>query len=214
MSTASLADQADQIREEIKCWETSHREPDGLIRDPEAIAAMEKLAAAEATIRRIAEHERFIGLIHKSNMRAIKRWQDAHPGNDDTWPDRTDMVAWLMEQLTAVKASRDHLNQLINNSVAEIAAERHRQITDEGWTPEHDDQHSGAELLKAATCYAYCVAELGGLPDESFAQITPPPSWPWSDDWWKPKTPRSALIRAAALIAAEIDRRDRNEATS
>ncbi|GEM_PF-6195368 len=54
MSTASLADQADQIREEIKCWETSHREPDGQIRDPEVIAAMEKLAAAEATIRRLA----------------------------------------------------------------------------------------------------------------------------------------------------------------
>lgn len=58
MSAVSLADQADQIREEIKCWETSHREPDGQIRDPEVIAAMEKLAAAEATIRRLAEYER------------------------------------------------------------------------------------------------------------------------------------------------------------
>jgi hypothetical protein len=35
----------------------------------------------------------------KSDMRAIKRWQEAHPGNDHVWPDRTDLVVWLMRQL-------------------------------------------------------------------------------------------------------------------
>lgn len=33
-----------------------------------------------------------------ADQRAIKRWQAAHPGNDFTWPDRADMVVWLMEQ--------------------------------------------------------------------------------------------------------------------
>lgn len=35
----------------------------------------------------------------KADQRAIKRWQEAHPGNDLVWPDRADMVVWLMEKL-------------------------------------------------------------------------------------------------------------------
>ncbi len=35
----------------------------------------------------------------KADMRAIKRWQAAHPGNDLVWPDHADLVVWLMEQL-------------------------------------------------------------------------------------------------------------------
>jgi hypothetical protein len=37
----------------------------------------------------------------EADQRAIKRWQDAHPSNDNVWPDRTDMVVWLMEQHAA-----------------------------------------------------------------------------------------------------------------
>jgi hypothetical protein len=33
-----------------------------------------------------------------ADQRAIKRWQKAHPGNDLVWPDRADMVTWLMDQ--------------------------------------------------------------------------------------------------------------------
>ena len=39
-------------------------------------------------------------LRYDADMRAIKRWQGAHPGNDLTWPDHADLVVWLMEQLT------------------------------------------------------------------------------------------------------------------
>lgn len=34
----------------------------------------------------------------EADQRAIKRWQEAHPGNDLVWPDHADMVVWLMEQ--------------------------------------------------------------------------------------------------------------------
>lgn len=33
--------------------------------------------------------------------RAIELWQAAHPGNEDVWPDRTDLVLWLLERLEA-----------------------------------------------------------------------------------------------------------------
>lgn len=33
--------------------------------------------------------------------------------------------------------------------------------------------------------------------------------WPWDESWWKPTTPRRDLVKAAALILAEIERLDR-----
>ena len=35
-----------------------------------------------------------------------------------------------------------------------IAEERQRQISVEGWTPQHDDTHTDNSLAKAAACYA------------------------------------------------------------
>ncbi len=35
-----------------------------------------------------------------------------------------------------------------------IAAERQRQMTAEGWTHEHDDEHDDGSLATAAACYA------------------------------------------------------------
>jgi hypothetical protein len=37
----------------------------------------------------------------KADMRAIERWQKAHPGKELTWPDHADLVTWLLEQLEA-----------------------------------------------------------------------------------------------------------------
>lgn len=87
--------------------------------------------------------------------------------------------------------------------IDEIAAERHRQIEVEGWTAEHDDGHNRRELAYAAVCYI----EDGGpflLPAGSA-----PIGWPWARELWKPKDRRRNLIRAAALIVAEIERMDR-----
>lgn len=79
------------------------------------------------------------------------------------------------------------------NGVDLIAAERQRQVEAEGWTPEHDDTHDREELTLAALTY-----------------LTRSP-WPWDDG--KPRLgPRRTiddLVKAGALIAAEIDRRQR-----
>lgn len=103
----------------------------------------------------------------------------------------------------------------------ELLTERFRQISDEGWTSEHDDEHGAGELAKAATCYALCagtgLAVQSGVdtyhefPDEYQAAKHPGTIWPWSPDWWKPKNPRRDLVRAGALIIAEIERLDRVE---
>ncbi len=84
------------------------------------------------------------------------------------------------------------------DGAARIATERQRQITAEGWTPEHDAEHTIGELVDAAVCY------LKHDLDAESPVIWP---WPWAEDWWKPSDdPMRNLVRAGALIAAEIDR--------
>ena len=85
--------------------------------------------------------------------------------------------------------------------LVEIEAERVRQVEEEGWTTEHDDEHDGGELAHAAGCYALFS---GSNADAD----NPPKYWPW-DDGWKPSEYRRDLIKAAALLVAEIERLDR-----
>lgn len=48
----------------------------------------------------------------------------------------------------------------------------------------------------------------------AFGAITEAPlePWPWEAHWWKCSHPRRALVKAAALILAEIERYDRKMA--
>jgi hypothetical protein len=91
--------------------------------------------------------------------------------------------------------------------IERIAAERKRQIDEEGWTAEHDDKLVLKDLALAAVCYA--------VPD-SYRELLGDKKiwiWPWAKKWWKP-TPGNRireLEKAGALIAAEIDRLQRLE---
>lgn len=83
-----------------------------------------------------------------------------------------------------------------------IARERKRHVEREGWDADHDDGHTCDELARAAVCYA--------MP----APMRRMSYWPWDEEYWKP-TPKDRvreLVKAGALIAAEIDRllRDRD----
>ena len=91
-----------------------------------------------------------------------------------------------------------------------IAEERARQIYEESWTPEHDDEHTGCQLVDAASSYAWAAAKQ--VLREPFAQ---PFTWPWEPAWWKPSDdPIRNLQKAGALIAAEIDRLQRQQAVA
>ena len=86
--------------------------------------------------------------------------------------------------------------------ILEIARERERQMTEEGWTPEHDDEHDLGQMAAAAACYAMKSTE-------NYDHEETPDEWPWDDAWWKPTSPRRDLVKAAALLVAEIERIDR-----
>lgn len=89
-----------------------------------------------------------------------------------------------------------------------IAYERLRQMEAEGYSTKHDDAHVDGALLSAAMCYAGIEWLLaGGAP---VTRSEPPLTWPWSADAWKPSNdPVRNLVKAGALIAAEIDRLQR-----
>jgi hypothetical protein len=84
------------------------------------------------------------------------------------------------------------------DGISLIAAERQRQVTGEGWTAEHDRSHQQGILARAAACYAWYAA--------TGTRLSPLNCWPWDDEHWKPGDELRSLVKAGALIAAEIDR--------
>ena len=103
----------------------------------------------------------------------------------------------------------------MNNATDDVLAERAHQRSVEGWTDAHDDDHDDRSLAAAALCYVsqyYCRSWLFRFDEANeYANDPPPEYWPvsWDECWWKPKNPRRDLVRAAALIIAEIERLDR-----
>ncbi len=93
-----------------------------------------------------------------------------------------------------------------------IRAERVRQMEREWWGPEHDDTHTDGALAKAAACYALGANDVTAPRVVGItAVIHGERVWPWEAAWWKP-SPQDRireLVKAGALIAAEIDRLDR-----
>lgn len=103
--------------------------------------------------------------------------------------------------------------------VEEIAAERDRQIKAEGYSLAHDDEHRDSELARAAAAYAF-AASLGSDERARFAQAfdsnvrSPGVSltarlWPWNIHQFNPTHARRDLIKAGALVVAQIGVLDR-----
>lgn len=84
-----------------------------------------------------------------------------------------------------------------------IAEERQRQREIEQYTSQHDLQHNDGELANAAACYAMTDDNRFIGNDDVFAYL-----WPFDIKCWKPSPENriKELIKAGALIAAEIDR--------
>ena len=105
----------------------------------------------------------------------------------------TDGAECLRRQLAAAQAERDTAQA---GGAGLIAAERDRQRTAEAFDAKHDAAHQWGELRDAAICY---VQAANAHSPQEFR-------WPWDSGCWKPKDRIRNLVRAGALIAAEIDR--------
>ena len=85
-----------------------------------------------------------------------------------------------------------------------IAAERKRQIEEEGWTAEHDDQtHGIGDLAIAGACYV--TPGVYGIGD-------PPAGWPWHPKWWKPSPNRLRNLAKAGARRKTLSTSQRRSA--
>ena len=104
---------------------------------------------------------------------------------------------------------------LMSEAILDIAVERYRQIEVEGWLPEDDDTVFSGTLARMGGCYAIHVSNFFNLDEISAESLRDYREEPMSEVWpgarcpWKPSYPRRDLVKAAALILAEIERIDR-----
>jgi hypothetical protein len=101
--------------------------------------------------------------------------------------------------------------------LAEIAARRQHQIA-KGYDAAHDDQHTDASIARGAAAFALAAygtvtldadRRMGRLyRGHETLSVYPSRIWPW-ENGFNPESPRKALIDAAAMIVAEIERLDR-----
>jgi len=95
--------------------------------------------------------------------------------------------------------------------INDVFAERTRQIEEEGYGATSDDSFDGGRLAAAGACYgihaAWCLS-----PDGKGKTLDGLPAWwPMEPARWNPQDERTNLVKAAALIIAEIDRFDRKQ---
>ncbi len=107
------------------------------------------------------------------------------------------VMAPALSQMDSIDQINDYYEL---EAVFELANERRRQIQVKGHTPETDANYVSGELARAAAAYAL------GSPDGR-----PPSVWPWGDSSWKSSNKMRNLIKAGALIMAEMCRIKRSQ---
>jgi hypothetical protein len=160
-------------------------QPPLLIRLPAEAArvlAGEQLLVEVATLAATARREFVIGAAAGDPRAAVTA-----PDRSAIWVARR-VLDRLAELSTVERAPRIEQSPALRL----IAIERLRQIEAKGYTADHDDQYVLGDLAAMAVWYA----------DQQASGI----DWPLDDRWPERRGQLWDLIRAGALIAAEIDR--------
>lgn len=135
---------------------------------------------------------------------AFEAWLEA-----DYSPDRSGATSDMDEQfflslcwhiwLARAALAEPTKEQQHSAAISDVIAERLRQQSVKGFTTQQDDTYIGGELAAAAICY------IEPMEAESY--------WPadWLDDSFKPSCDRRDLVKACALLIAEIERIDRQQ---
>lgn len=125
-------------------------------------------------------------------------YMETYDGTDES----AEIVQLMIDDCRMYEQAKDYeenrMDDLTRGCIL-IAQERSRQVDVEGWDSMHDDGHEEEELAEAAACYALPARS------RSLDCLEEPHLWPWPNGW-KPEDRIRELVKAGALIAAEIDR--------
>lgn len=116
-------------------------------------------------------------------------------------------VVWI-EGTPDSEEAETAVYRLDTGVISDVAAERLRQIEAEGYSPAHDDKHTDGELALAAAMYAIPY-DNPDIDQDDFIGLQM--ALEIGSGWTvKPDTDkRRRLVKAAALIVAEVERLDR-----
>lgn len=172
--------------------------------------------AAEA-IKVVATPQKLLAFRMKVTPQVVLALLDEREAKDKVWSAQDNHINQQADRIESLEKKNGDLGRALeaaerriaeleggafNPAILDVVAERQRQKTIEGWTPEHDDEHCNGELAMAAVCY---INETGTVNRNGGK----PWGWPWDASWWKPNARRRNLVKAGALILAEIERIDR-----
>lgn len=132
--------------------------------------------------------------------KAFEKWyKERHPNpvhENSTWAHASEVDDWEVWQAALASQSP---KEAMSEAARDVLAERRRQKISEGFSSARDDSYTNNELAHAAATYAYpALHSIKGLK-----------VWPWGDMWFKVRDHRRNMIKAGALILAEIERLDR-----
>lgn len=203
-------------------WDQTSQQDVAYERADAAIAAMASLPAPDTALPDIGP-DPFKGSREDYTLaNAEKRLRDALTVQQKGVPDQTALV-WrcdllkLFHELPRLRSIEEDWREKRaapqapatgGDAVRDMIAERTRQVQAEGWTTAHDDHHVSGELGLAAALYALPY-ESGVLEQDDFIRLDMllELSFGWN---LKPEPDRRRrLVKAGALILAEIERMDR-----
>ncbi|MFF7108143.1 hypothetical protein [Pseudomonas sichuanensis] len=141
----------------------------------------------------IAESERLSDLLAERNS-LLDDWLQLANVCDDRNTDLMRETRNMLDEAILIDGSWTH-------AASDVMSERRRQLNVEGRTTKQDDAHTGGQLADAAACYALWA---GGINPGNWREF-----WPWAPELLKQSNPRQMLVKAGALILAEIERLDR-----
>ncbi|WP_235579692.1 hypothetical protein [Pseudomonas aeruginosa] len=167
----------------------------------------------------VAQHERIVGELRADRdswaeqaEQRLADWDEMRKERDAALANVDALAVQVLKLGGTISLAHHRSDQAgqVPQAWLDVQAERRRQITAEGWTPEHDDEHSHGQMARAAACYALAGSS---APNDGTAALLVSLAWPWDEQWWKPSTARRDMVKACALGLAEIERLDRAAAT-
>ncbi|MBB3259966.1 hypothetical protein F4827_005038 [Paraburkholderia bannensis] len=148
----------------------------------------------------------------KDALAAIDNFEIVGENNDSREPNNADrfmLSEFIAHCFDGYRIEESSKIAGISDAARDVLAERVRQMSDKGWTASHDDAHACGEIAAFAAVYAMPEGARDWPTEETGYGATL--SEALTPDGWQPKfgERRRDLVKAGALILAEIERLDR-----
>ncbi|MCO2282477.1 hypothetical protein FA265_20160 [Pseudomonas aeruginosa] len=165
-------------------------------------------AAVDYVLSLIAQHERIVGALRFERQQMDRAFTACINERDAALANVDALAVQVLKLGGTISFAHHRTDQAgqVPQAWLDVQVERRRQVEAEGWTPEHDDEHSHGQMARAAACYALAGSS---APNDGTAALLVSLAWPWDEQWWKPSTARRDMVKACALGLAEIERLDR-----